>query len=535
MKARAPAGFSFFYNIPVIKFKRIAAFLPLLLALAGQAAAATLAVYHTSDAHGWYSARPAQWDNGNSTRPIGGFAALSALLKKETVPYLLLDSGDMFQGTPEGILTRGLASMVLMNQMGYAAAVPGNHDYDYSEPALKVLVSSAAFPFVGANVYNKADGAGVNYLKPYVLIEKAGKKIAVLGLLNTHTATDTLPEYVKHLDFRDEAAETAKWLPEIKKQNPDAVIALTHTGLSYDLSLKRVDVTTWTFTPPFSGALPIARAAPGVDLVLGGHNHTALLNGYRDPVSGVWLAESGYGLSYVSRAELNFDDATGKLAGIKVALLPLWIDQTGEDPLVLKTIAGFNADVEREMGRVVGRVDEDLAFAANGLDSAIGNWMSDATRKASGAQLAFQNTGGIRSEIKKGDVRLSDLYRAMPFDNTIVTMRLSGAQLLRLMADNLRNDKSFIQISGLTVEFKPGPTGRPAEIRLKYKGRLVKPGQEFLVATNNYLAFGGNGGDAFAGGKDIKDTMLQVREAMIKSFSAGPLKAPAVGRIKRLD
>ena len=78
-----------------------------------QAAAATIAVYHTSDAHGWYSARPALWDKENSTRAIGGFAALSALLKKETAPYLLLDSGDMFVGTPEGILTKGMASITL--------------------------------------------------------------------------------------------------------------------------------------------------------------------------------------------------------------------------------------------------------------------------------------------------------------------------------------------------------------------------------------------------------------------------------------
>jgi len=156
--------------------------LALLPAFTGlRAAAAVIAVYHTSDAHGWYSARPARWDNENPNRPIGGFAALSALLKQETAPYLLLDSGDMFQGTPEGILTKGMASIMLMNQLDYAAAVPGNHDYDYGEPNLKVLVSSAAFPFLGANLYQKAGGAHADYLKPYTFIEKDGRRIAVLG------------------------------------------------------------------------------------------------------------------------------------------------------------------------------------------------------------------------------------------------------------------------------------------------------------------------------------------------------------------
>lgn len=143
-----------------------------LLAFSGlRAGAAIVAVYHTSDAHGWYSARPAQWDKENSTRSIGGFAALSALLKKETTPYILLDSGDMFQGTPEGILTKGMASIALMNQLGYAAGVPGNHDFDYGESNLKVLVAGAAFPFLGANVYGKAAGSRVDYLNLKVSVE----------------------------------------------------------------------------------------------------------------------------------------------------------------------------------------------------------------------------------------------------------------------------------------------------------------------------------------------------------------------------
>lgn len=505
-----------------------------LLAFSGlRAGAAIVAVYHTSDAHGWYSARPAQWDKENSTRSIGGFAALSALLKKETTPYILLDSGDMFQGTPEGILTKGMASIALMNQLGYAAGVPGNHDFDYGESNLKVLVAGAAFPFLGANVYGKAAGSRVDYLKPYTIIEKAGKKIAVLGILGRHTATSTLPSNVKHLDFREEAAETAKWLPEIKKQNPDAVIVITHLGLSEDLSLKRVDISTWTFDPPPFGTLMIARAAPGIDLVLGGHNHAALLKGYHDPVSGAWLGESGYGLSYVTRAELDFNDATGKLEGIKVNVIPLWAEQTGQDPLVLKTIAGFNADVEREMGRVVGRAAADLGAAPDGLDSAIGSWLCDITRKAAGADLAFHNTKALRAEIKKGPVRLRDIFQAMPFDNTIITMRLNGGQLKQLMADNIRG-WSAIQVSGLQVEFRTGPDGKPAEIRLKRNGREIKPQEDFLVATNNYLAFGGNGGDVFAGGRDIKDTMLPVRDVMIKAFFRGPVAAPARGRIRRL-
>ncbi len=504
-----------------------------LLLWAAASYAAKIAVYHTSDVHGWYSARPALWDRENSTRTIGGFPALAALLAGEKLPYLLLDSGDMFQGTPEGILTKGMASAVLMNRLGYAAAVPGNHDYDYGEGPLKAMVSSAAFAMLGANVYYKEGGAPASYLKPYVILEKGGKRIAVLGLMNRYTSTLTFPPYVKHLEFRDGAAEAARLLPELKERGADAVIVIAHEGLSDDLSLKRLDISTWTFTSP-AGTLAVARAVPGIDLILGGHNHAAFLKGWRDPVSGSWLGESGYGLSYVTRAELDFDDGTGKLKGIGVESLPLWTDETGEDPAVLKTVAGFNADVEREMGRAVGEALGDLGFSPEGLDSSIGNWGCDVTRAAAGTDLAFQNTKGIRAEIRKGTVRLRDLYQAVPFDNTVVTMRLTGAQIKRMLADNIYNGRSLMQVSGLEVAFK-GASGRPSEVRIYRGGREIKDAGEFTVATNSYLAGGGDGGGVFSAGKDMKDTLLPVRDILIEAFEAGPVTPPATGRIRRLE
>ena len=506
----------------------------LLLLAAAPARALTIAVYHTNDAHGWYSARPARWDNHNPNRLIGGYAALSALLKKEKNPYLLFDSGDLYQGTPEGILTKGMASITLMNQLGYSAAVPGNHDFDYGEARFKTLVSSAAFPFVGANVYNKKDFSRAAYLKPFVILEKAGKKIAVPGLLGKHTATSTLPANVKNLEFREEAAETARWMPEVLKRAPDAVIVLAHIGLSMDLSLKLVDVSTYEFDPPPFGTLLVARAAHGINLVLGGHNHSGLARGFRDPISGAWLGESYYGLSYVTRAELIFDDATGKLDTIRMELLPLWVDETGQDPAVLKTLAGFEASVERAMGKVVGRAAADLALSPAGLDSPLGNWLCDVTRKAAGTDMAFHNTGALRFPIRKGPVRLRDLYQAMPFENTVITMRLSGVQLAQLMSDNLGKNKAAMQVSGLEVEFKPGPHGVPSVLRLRHKGKEIKPADEFTVATNSYLAFGGDGGNAFADGKDVTDTLLSVRDIMAKAISKTPIKPPKTGRIKRL-
>ncbi|MBI5744145.1 MAG: bifunctional metallophosphatase/5'-nucleotidase [Elusimicrobia bacterium] len=513
--------------------KKLSALLSLFTLLAANAAAGVVAVYHTSDVHGWYSARPAAWDKDSPKRLIGGFAALSALLMRETTPYLLLDSGDTWQGTPEGILTKGMASVTLMNQLGYGAMVPGNHDFDAGEAPLKAMAAGAKFPVLGANVYISTGPAQPQYLKPYIFINKAGHKLAVLGLMNQHTSTLTLPAHVKHLTFRDEGKEAAAWLEKIEEQKPDAVIAIAHLGISEEYSLKNVDLSTMTFEFAPAGTLRVARAAPGINLLLGGHHHTGLLHGYADPVSASVLGESGYGLSYVTRAELTFDDATGQLSGVSAELVPLWVDKTGEDPAVLKTIAGFNAQVDKAMGRVVGRAKADLGFSKEGLDAPLASWLCDVTRAAAKTDFAVHNTRALRAEIKKGPVRLRDLFQAMPFDNTVFTMRLTGAQLWQLVADNIGKNAS-IQVSGFDVEFAPGPLGHPEKLRLLKGRKELDMKKEYTLATNSYLAGGGDGGAALAGARDTQDTMVLVRDLMERAFKAGPVTPPATGRIRRI-
>ena len=513
--------------------KLIAAFI---LSLPVSAWSLTVSVYHTSDVHGWYFSRPAKWDKENSTRTIGGFPALSALVKSEKNPYILLDSGDTFQGTPEGTLTKGQATAKLMNQLGYSAAEVGNHDYDYSEANLREVAAKSSFPWLGANVYVKETGAQTDYLKPYTIVEKAGKRIAVIGIAGRHTATSTLPANVKHLEFRDEAAEAAKWTEEVrKKEKPDAVIILAHIGFGGDF-YGAVDISTWTFTDAQTmyGTLPIARASKA-DVVIGGHNHAGMLKGYHDKQSGTLIAESYFGLTSVSRITLDFDDTTGKLKGASDELIPLWTDKTGEDPAVLATLKEFSAQVDKEMGAVIGESAVDLGASKTGLDSDIGNWFADAMRRQSGTDIALQNTAGIRAELKKGEVRVRDVFQVMPFENTLVKLTMTGDQLKRLMADNLRGGFSKLQISGMKVSFRKTETG-PQDIKLERNGAEIKPDEKLTVGTNNYLTTGGTGGKVFGEAEKSEDTMQPIRDLLMKDIKANPVKAaPEGGRIVLLN
>ena len=503
---------------------------------AGVLNAKTISIYHTSDVHGWYSARPAKWDKANSTRTVGGFAALSSLLKTEKNPYILLDSGDMFQGTPEGNFTRGMASVILMNQLGYTAALVGNHDYDYTEDNLKALVSSAAFPMLGANVYIKATGKNAGYLKPYIIIEKAGERIAVLGIAGVHTSHSTLPANVAHLAFADEPAETVKWMEEIRKQKPDAIIVLAHIGIGGDFGGKKVDLSTITLTDEETayGTVPVARAAKDAAVVIGGHNHTGLLTGYFDKPSSTLVAESFWGLTDVTKVDLDFDDATGKFKGAKAALIPLWTDKTGQDAEVIKTVSSLSVEVNKAMDKPVSETAVDLASSQEGLDSSIGNWMTDAMRRQSGTDLAFQNSAGIRAGFTKGPIAMRDIYQVMPFENTLVTLTMTGAQLSELFLDNLHHGKSYLQVSGLTLKFHEGPDGKVTEIHIERGGKEIKAEDKFSVVTNNYLTTGGTGGKVFLKAGNMQDTMRPVRDALIQDLKENPVTAvPQGGRITK--
>ena len=496
-----------------------------------------ISVYNTTDIHGWYFSRAARWNKENPKREIGGFSALSALLKKEKNPYIIIDSGDMFQGTPEGNFTKGNASVALMNYLGYSAVTVGNHEYDYTENNIKHLVKKAKFPFLGANIYYKENGKTPEYLKPYTIVEKAGKKIAILGLAGEHTKTSTLPTYVKHLDFKDEAKEAAKWVKEIKKHNPDIIIGLAHFGLA-GLTRERIDISTWTL-PSKSyayGTLALTRTAPEIDIIFGGHSHKVLPKGYYDKASSTLICESSWGLTDVTKVDLEFDDTTGKFIKATALVIPLWTDITGKDKKADKILKKFTKKVNKKMAQIIGKSNVSLLISKEGLDSDIGNWMTDVMRKHAKTDLAFQNTHGIRSVMTEGPLTMRDIYQIMPFDNTLVTLKMTGKLIKKLMRDNFRNSYSKMQISGMKVKFKTNKNNNPTDIDIYINSKLVKPNDEFTVVTNNYLTSGGSGGKAFTLSKDLNDTMMPIRNVLIQSIrTSSAIEKPEGNRIIKLN
>lgn len=480
--------------------------------LTGNLYSEKISVYHTSDVHGMYYSRI----DKSTGKKQGGFAALYSLIKKDS-DYILLDSGDLFQGSPEGNFTKGLASVRYMNELGYTASCIGNHDYDYGEENLKELARAARFPFLSGNIYYKEDGKNVDYAKPWIIITKNNKKIAILGIAGEHTKHTTLPLNVKHLIFKDENEQTQKYMEEINKEKPDAIIILAHVGISPELSQKIVDVSTYQFTTTDHTTLGIARAAKNATIVFGGHNHTGLLKGYKDPQTQTMICESYWGLSYVTKAVLDFDDKTGKLRDVSCELLPLDVEKIGEDKKILDITSEISSQTAAKMDVVIGKSLVDINFESNSFDKPIGNFVSDITREKAMADIAVQNAGGVRNIISKGDIKLKDVYQVMPFENTIVKVKMKGSLIYELIKNNLKPSGSSLYISGIKVKYRIR-NNKVEDVVIEKDGKEIDKDKEYILATNNYLTSGGSGGKVFTGidNKDIEDTMISVRDALIE-------------------
>ena len=546
----------------------------LALAMAIPASAETVVIYHTSDVHGGCSVHQAK-RNGEQ-KDIGGFAALSALVQKEKNPYMLLDSGDTFQGTPEGNFSKGMATVELMNQLGYSAMVPGNHDFDYGMDVLKNMAKHFNFPVLATNMYSKATKKTPGFMYPYIIRIVGGHKIAILGIVGTHTATSTLPANVKDYYFGNEAQEALKWVKIITKtEKPDAIIVLAHIGLGGPFGGKRVNPK---ITPDLekemekSGTLAVARAIKGYPaVIMGGHNHTGLNTSYKDEKSGILLVESGSSLYNVSRVELEFDDNTGKLINTSGKLVELWLEDlkdpesaaayekasaalkeawdnnTGGNAAIQPIIKKYKDSADAVMNQEISytNVALDRNFRNPGIDNMAGDWFADAMRRQTKSDIGVQNSGGVRTNIAKGKITYRDIYQIMPFDNTLVVTELTGKQVFDMVNDSIHlkggNPTTTLQFSGLRAEWKisEADASKTEVIKVELCGTTcdsenpvfspVDYSAKYRVATNNYLVGGGNGGKIIGQGKVTENNERVLRDYLIDDLKENPVKTAPIG------
>lgn len=499
-----------------------------------------ITVAATNDLHGWVAPHRDTRADGVVLEE-GGLAALGGyvriLREQNRGGVLLLDAGDMFQGTLAANVTEGAVVIEAMNALRYDAAAIGNHEFDYgpvgavsstSDPsvdpvgALAARISEAEFPVLAGNVYDARTGRRPAWLKNpgWVLKDVKGVKVALLGLLTPTTPLVTNPVNVAGLRFAPMAPEAQRLAREARAAGAEVVIALTHAGGKCESAKDPRDVSS---CDPTQEIFEFLRALPRgtVDLVVAGHTH-AVMGHF---VHGTPVIESGGMGRTFSLAELSVDPRTRRVdvaatrlsAGIPVceridarlgscdrralkdapavSLIPATFRDRPvvPEPAVALALAPALEKVAELQRRSLGIHNLAPLGRRYESESGLGSFFADLLREMEQADVVLLNSGGLRADLPAGELRYGDLYEVFPFDNAIATVTVNGDELRQLVAAAYGARKGVFQQSGLrlTLGQCPGPR-RLRDVRLA-DGAPLEPSRAYRVVMPDFLARGGDG------------------------------------------
>lgn len=474
-----------------------------------QADPSTIRILHMNDFHGF--ANP--YKPLASDELIGGIAYLAAKVNKLRAerPSLLLAAGDMIQGNNWANLTQGESVIELMNTMRFDGMAVGNHEFDFGQDVLKKRVAEAKFPVLGANV------EGLAVLQPYTIREIGGVRVAILGVVTDETPVSTHPRNVAGLKFASPEVTANKYVQELKNR-ADIVILLSHIGYASDrLSAEKIK---------------------GVDVIVGGHSHTKLLSPVvigNTIIVQAW--EHGKALGV-----LDLDVEDGKIVKFDGRLEEIKPEPGKEDKAVAELVEKYNKKIDSLLGEAIGEALVDLdGEHVRTRETNLGDLVADVIRSASKADAAIINGGGIRTSIKKGAIKVKDVYAVLPFDNYIAAVKLTGRQIRQALEHSVSAVEEgagrFPQVSGIGLTYSPSakPGSRVKDIFVA--GEPLELDREYTVATNDFLAAGGDGykvfGDALKSSKDFSITGGMMKgERLVYNDSGRWLRDAVIGYIK---
>jgi 2',3'-cyclic-nucleotide 2'-phosphodiesterase (5'-nucleotidase family) len=481
-------------------------------------------ILYTNDFHSALDPIPAYW-RPDSPR-LGGAAQLSTLINqvrgRERATFLL-DAGDMFTGSLS-FLTRGEVLMEMMMAMRYDAMVIGNHEFDYGAANFEKQMHRVSFPVLGANIVYR--GTNHRYSRPWAILERDGVRLGVIGVIGLDARSVALPAGITELDFTDPVAAVAAGVAELEG-SVDLIVVLTHQGKTGPMQTDaeaRPDVQR-----DFDEDARLAGMVPGIDVLIGGHAHRGIEQPWVHPTTGTLVVQTyGYGtrLGYL---RLNVRD--GKVTGHDGRLLEVRSDALPPDPIVEARLAPYREAARPVIGEVVGALSRRLVRDYRG-ESSLGSFVADVMRETASAEVAFQNAGGLRADLPAGAVTKGHVLDALPFVNSVVTMELTGDQVRRVLEQGLTLERGMIQVSGLRASYDPGaPAGRRL-VALEIAGVPVDDARRYRVATNSFLAQGGDLYTTFLEGTAAVDGGELLSEVVMRYLrSRGEVGPPASGRL----
>ncbi len=453
----------------------------------------------------------------------GGFAEVMTLIREERAQAdasLLTFGGDLLSPSVLSALTQGEQMIAMLNAIGVDAAVYGNHEFDFGPELLVERVGESNFPWVATNVLG-TDGNPYGGAVSSWTTEVGEYTVGVFGLVTPET--DVLSSPGEGITFAPylEVAEAA--VGSLRDAGADVVIALTHLTVAEDRAL--------------------AAEVGGINVILGGHDH--------DPISyfenGVLILKAGYDAHFLGVVDLVIDTVESR-GEQQVVTYPEWRLRStrgvAADAEVGALVNRYNADLDEALGVPVGPTEVALdsqRSSVRSMETNMGNLIADAIREAVDADVGLTNGGGIRgNKVYDPGTTLTrkDVLTELPFGNVVVLVEISGADLRAALENGVSQVEDgagrFPQVSGMKFSFDPS---KPAGSRVgdvSVGGAALDPGKRYKVATNDYMAGGGDGYASFANGTVLIDASggtLMASVVMDYITQQGGAKTQVEGRI----
>ncbi len=411
-----------------------------------------------------------------------GFAKVATKIKeiKESNPNtLVVDAGDTLHGQTFATISKGESILDLMNAIGYDVMTPGNHDFNYGQERLLELTGYANFPIISSNLV-KSDGTTL--LDPYIIKEIGGLRIGIFGLSTPETAYKTNPLNVEGLTFANPAEISKKMVAELEEKGVDAIIALAHLGID-----KESTDTSYS----------VRDNAKGIDLIIDGHSHS-LLKDIDNEGKDTIIVSTGEYNNNLGIVNLVFEG--GKLKAIEPSLFTIEDaeDLVGDDEIA----ALINATTEKNKvitSVVVGKTDVILngeREQVRGGETNLSNLITDSMLNLTGADIAITNGGGIRASIQPGEITMGDIITVLPFGNYVVVKEYTGDKVLQAIEHGTASYPdlagSFAQVAGITYTLDLNQEAGNRVKDIKVAGKALDLNKKYKVATNDFMAVGGD-------------------------------------------
>jgi 2',3'-cyclic-nucleotide 2'-phosphodiesterase (5'-nucleotidase family) len=484
-------------------------------ASANPLAADRIQLLHTDDIHGRLDYETVK--SGSASFQQGGMAMLASQVRslRSRAPAertVLVDGGDAWQGTFISNANKGEAVTRAMSLMQYDAMAVGNHDFDWGQDVLAQRAKEASFPFLATNVVETKTGKLPSYLKPYIVKDTGLAKVGILGVTNPQGNTIVKATSVAGLHFGP-AKQVEPYLSELKRQ-ADIIVVVAHIGSA--------------------DAAQLARDVPGIDVIVAAHDHTAVQTARVEGKT--TIVDSGAYTQYLGRLEVIVDPATHKMKDAVRAgeLIPIAASSTIKPDLEISAIVEARRDeVEKYTSRVVGTIKNDLDNPRD--ECGLGNMITDGILEYGRAQgwktdVAFYNAAGVRAPLKAGPVTYGQLYQVLPFENTIVNVDLTGAQLKEVLED-ASGRAGRLQIGGGKWAYRFTNASGERVLEATIAGAPLDLARLYHVATIDYLLLGGDGHTWFGKGKNVIYGDIEVDAVAAYMTAHSPLDPKVEGRI----